>query len=287
MLLTARLQYANTLSRALPARLAGTESLRVHLARRFTTAPPTHDGPPVTETNRAETTLKRFWKTVGVKRQQDGFTVTLDSRPIKTPAGNTLLLPTSKQLAASLIAFEWENQETVLKPHALPMTSIASRAIDFMSDKNTCAELRASLLDYLHTDTICFQNDDPPQLVELQTKYWDPLLDWARKTFDIDLQVSSSILFSSQSEETARKLGEILAKMDPWELAVMERATYTTKSFIISLALIKGHLTAEQAALASQVEVASQIQRWGEVEDSHDVDFHDVRRQLGSAACLL
>lgn len=47
----------------------------------------------------------------------------------------------------------------------------------------------------------------------------------------------------------------------------MERATHTTKSFIIALALVKKHLTVEEAALAAQVEVASQIQRWGEVED--------------------
>ena len=47
----------------------------------------------------------------------------------------------------------------------------------------------------------------------------------------------------------------------------MERATYTTKSFIIALALVHGRINAEQAALASQVEVASQIERWGEVED--------------------
>lgn len=47
----------------------------------------------------------------------------------------------------------------------------------------------------------------------------------------------------------------------------MERVTFTTKSFIIALALVHGRITAEQAALASQVEVASQIERWGEVED--------------------
>jgi chaperone required for assembly of F1-ATPase len=47
----------------------------------------------------------------------------------------------------------------------------------------------------------------------------------------------------------------------------MERVTLTTKSFIIALALVQGHITAEQAALASHVEVASQIERWGEVED--------------------
>lgn len=96
----------------------------------------------------------------------------------------------------------------------------------------------------------------------------------------------------------------------------MERVTYVTKSLLIALALVKRHLTAEQAALAAQVEVASQIERWGEVEDceclvvllgletclctpgiatltdqsrfaAHDVDYHDVRRQLGSAACLI
>lgn len=53
----------------------------------------------------------------------------------------------------------------------------------------------------------------------------------------------------------------------------MERVTYTTKSFIIALALVHGRITAEQAALASQVEVASQIERWGEVEDCTLVCF--------------
>ena len=47
----------------------------------------------------------------------------------------------------------------------------------------------------------------------------------------------------------------------------MERATYTTKSFLIALALVSKQITAEQAALASQVEVSSQIHAWGEVED--------------------
>ena len=48
----------------------------------------------------------------------------------------------------------------------------------------------------------------------------------------------------------------------------MERATYATKSFIIALALVSRRLTPERAALAASVEVNSQIERWGEVEDS-------------------
>jgi ATP synthase F1 complex assembly factor 2 len=53
----------------------------------------------------------------------------------------------------------------------------------------------------------------------------------------------------------------------------MERATYTTKSFVIALALVLRRITSEQAALAASVEVNSQIERWGEVEDSEHLDF--------------
>lgn len=47
----------------------------------------------------------------------------------------------------------------------------------------------------------------------------------------------------------------------------MERVTYTAKSFLIALALVHKRISVEQAARAAQVEVSSQIERWGEVED--------------------
>lgn len=51
-------------------------------------------------------------------------------------------------------------------------------------------------------------------------------------------------------------------------LGGMERAVYYSKSFVIALAMVRQRLNAEQAAQAALVEVRSQIQRWGEVEDS-------------------
>jgi len=50
--------------------------------------------------------------------------------------------------------------------------------------------------------------------------------------------------------------------------SAVERATYASKSLIIGLAVVKKYLTVEQAAHAASVEVNSQIERWGEVEDS-------------------
>lgn len=65
--------------------------------------------------------MKRFWTDVGVEKRGNGIAVTLDARALKMPSGKTLLLPQTKNLLASLIAAEWENQEILLKPHALPM----------------------------------------------------------------------------------------------------------------------------------------------------------------------
>lgn len=72
----------------------------------------------------AEASQKRFWTTVGVEPRDSSLTVTLDGRALKTPGGQRLLLPKEKGLAAMLIASEWDHQETLLKPHALPMVCI-------------------------------------------------------------------------------------------------------------------------------------------------------------------
>ena len=53
----------------------------------------------------------------------------------------------------------------------------------------------------------------------------------------------------------------------------MERATYTTKSFLIALALLRGKIDVEQAAQAAHVEVNSQIEKWGEVEDCKQIQL--------------
>ncbi len=47
--------------------------------------------------------------------------VTLDHRKLKTPGGKVLTIPKDRRLLALLIAHEWENQDEVLKQHALPV----------------------------------------------------------------------------------------------------------------------------------------------------------------------
>ncbi|KAG6841687.1 hypothetical protein C0991_008325 [Blastosporella zonata] len=267
--------FAGQLSRCVRNRggLASLACRRTALCARFYSAPPVQDGPAVSETNRAEATMHRFWNDVGLEKRGTTYTITLDGRALKTPSGKVLALPESKSLLASLVAAEWDHQETLLKPHALPATSIASRAIDGLMEQETRSEVQEALLKYLDTDTVCFYQDYPPQLERLQAEHWDPLLDWARKTYDVEIHKAESLLFSTQPDATKEKFRKVIFEFDQWEMAALERATYTTKSFIIALALVTKHLTVEQASLAATVEVCSQIERWGEVEDSTSQHF--------------
>jgi hypothetical protein len=50
--------------------------------------------------------------------------------------------------------------------------------------------------------------------------------------------------------------------------SAFERAVLASKSYLIALALVEGHYSVDEAAKAAHVEVQSQIDRWGEVEDS-------------------
>ncbi|KDE04284.1 hypothetical protein MVLG_05312 [Microbotryum lychnidis-dioicae p1A1 Lamole] len=243
--------------------------------------------PAEPQTSRAEKMMRRFWKTVSVSPQPDGtYAVMLDKRTLKTPGGTKISLPKQQLAVAVLIAEEWENQLAVLKPHTLPMTSIISRAIDGLSTPDVRAEVVANLLRYLDTDTVCFHEEEPDHLVTLQDAHWNPLLDWVRKTYDVELIKYEGILNTKQPDPTIVKLGGVVADYDEYKLAAFERAVLASKSYLIALGLVEGHLSVDEAAKCAHVEVQSQINRWGEVEDTHDVDHQDVRVRLGSAALL-
>lgn len=64
-----------------------------------------------------------------------------------------------------------------------------------------------------------FHQEHPEPLVRLQKDHWDPLLTWARDTFDIELLTSNSLLLNAQPEATKRKLDEVLQGFDPWQMA--------------------------------------------------------------------
>ena len=93
-----------------------------------------------------------------------------------------------------------------------------------------------------------------------------------------------------------------MSGLPPFELAGLERACLAGKTLLGATRLVVewstelAHLRdetvrekfgVEEAAKAASLEVDFQTGMWGEVEDTHDVNKEDVRRQLGSVVLLV
>ncbi|TPX30778.1 hypothetical protein SmJEL517_g05745 [Synchytrium microbalum] len=230
--------------------------------------------------------LKRFWKNVTVDELPEGFVIKLDGRTLKTPDSKLVLIPKHRKALAYLVAAEWESQDRVLKAHALPLTSILTRAIDSLSDAEIKKGVLDQLLRYIHTDTICYHQAEPETIVQLQNENWVPIIQWLKQEYGIELKTTDGIMAFKQDASVIQALEKVIADLDLIELAAFEKAVMATKSFVIGLALLKRRLSVQEAETAARLEVLHQISRWGEVEDAHDVDREDLKRQLGSVAVV-
>ncbi|KAJ1720374.1 chaperone [Coemansia biformis] len=266
------------------AALASGGSIRVlrrGLSSSHSPAPP-QDDVPVKNT---APVIRRFWRNVGVGERDGHHVVLLDTRPLKTPDGKLVQIALRQRALAWLVAGEWELQKEVLGAHSLPLTSLVSRAIDGLSDPAVRGDVVDKLLKYFQTDSACLHDEGPRALADLQQRHYAPILKWARSTYGIDIQATTDIFALRQSPQAVAALRQAAAGFGPLKLAALERAVMAAKSFLIGLALVEQHITAEEAALASQVEANAQTQLWGELENAHDLDNAAIRQILGASAC--
>ncbi|KAA8916551.1 hypothetical protein TRICI_001305 [Trichomonascus ciferrii] len=241
------------------------------------------------ETNRAERTLEKFWTKVDVKPQEDNhYAVALDSSPIKTPKGNRLVVPSST--VAHLLAQEWSVITSLkIKPHSLPLTSLAARAIDLQDSPNERRDVVEYLMPYLDTDTLLVfapSDDCEGTLRMAQENQYRPVINRAEDFWKVRLNWldGDTMLFgNTQTEETKAIVREWIEGLNPWQFAALERATITAKSLIAGLLVLNRSHTVDQIADLVNLEIIHQTKLWGEVEDTHDVNHADLRRYLGSA----
>ena len=120
----------------------------------------------------SEWAQKRFWKDVAVSEMNDGYSIKLDGRVVKTPLKRTMSVPTEKLAAA--IAGEWDAQDGVVDPTTMPFTRSANAAIDKVADQRN--EVAALISAYGETDLLCYFAEGPDALIERQEAGWRPYL---------------------------------------------------------------------------------------------------------------
>lgn len=219
--------------------------------------------------------MKRFYEKTAVDAVDGGFRVLLDGRPLKTPAKAELLLPTEG--LAEAVAEEWDAQTEEIVPDVMPITRLATTAVDRMPELRDAAV--HEIADYAGTDLVCYRASEPDELVRRQHDAWQPALDWMAKRYDIAFETTVSLVPTPQPEATLARVRSVIEAIDDWPLVGVHAATTTLGSVVLALALWHGELGADAAADASHVDALFEIERWGEERDAtkrHEALTRDV-----------
>eukprot|EP00448_Togula_jolla_P007833 CAMPEP_0170615562 /NCGR_PEP_ID=MMETSP0224-20130122/25406_1 /TAXON_ID=285029 /ORGANISM="Togula jolla, Strain CCCM 725" /LENGTH=275 /DNA_ID=CAMNT_0010941307 /DNA_START=57 /DNA_END=881 /DNA_ORIENTATION=- len=222
--------------------------------------------------------VKRFYKAAQADWNEDSraWRVLLDGKPVRTPKGSLLFLPTEK-LAESITA-EWSAQDGTVRPQDMPLTTLACTTLDLVQPEPAACVDR--LIPYLMTDTLCFE-DGEEKVAQMQRAEWGPVRQWFEGHVGVTLAVTNGLLPPAHGEGTVESIREKLLGRSEWDLCSLEVATHTAKSLVVGLALLdREDVEVEDALRWALLEEHLQIERWGLVEGAHDVAHDEMLKWL-------
>jgi chaperone required for assembly of F1-ATPase len=204
---------------------------------------------------------RRFYVQAAVVAAASGYAITLDGKPVNTPARHTLAAPSLA--LAEAIAGEWNAQGDVIDPAKMPLTRLANAIIDGVADQP--APVAAEIGKYLGSDLLFYRAGEPRGLVESQSHHWDPILAWAGEAFGARFILGEGVMHVAQPE-AALTAGSAAIPDDPWLLGAVHVLTTLTGSALIALAMLRGFLPAEAAWQAANVDEDWNMEQWGRDE---------------------
>ena len=204
--------------------------------------------------------MKRFYKDVAVISGEAAHEIQLDGRPVRTPARAALALPTAR--LAEAVAEEWRRQGDTVDPRSMPFTGLANGAIDQIAPNRE--SFAAGIANYGTSDLLCYRAEGPAQLVEREAAAWDPLLDWARRRYDVTFRVTQGIIPVDQPPETLERLDAAVRAFDPFTLAGLSTLVTLSGSLVCGLAIVEGGHDADAIWTASEIDEAWEVEQWGE-----------------------
>ena len=209
---------------------------------------------------------RRFYKTVDVAPDGEGFAVRLDGRTPRSPAGRPLVLPT--QALAQLSAAEWDAQAEQIDSTRMLATRWAWTALDRAPVHR--AEMVEEVVRYAETDQLCYFADGPSSLVERQERRWGPMLDWAGAKLGVQFHRAQGIGFKPQPPEALQEIRKLAGDLDDFDLTGLTAGAALFGSAILAFALQRGAVTADAAFDLCRLEEDFQEERWGVDAEARD-----------------
>ena len=201
---------------------------------------------------------KRFYTDAGVVESSDGFAITLDDKPIRTPSGRALTAPTRE--IADGIAAEWNAQAEFIDPLTMPLTRLANSVVDAVVDR--VEAVADDIAKYLASDLLFYRAGHPEALVAREAAAWDLVVFWAADALGAHFILAEGIVHVRQPD-TAVAAARAALPDDPWSIAALHVVTSLTGSALLGLALLRGVLDQGQVWAAAHVDEDWNIEKWG------------------------
>ncbi|MFL5295472.1 MAG: ATP12 family chaperone protein [Phenylobacterium sp.] len=202
---------------------------------------------------------RRFYKIVDVAPVDGGFVVRLDGRELKGPKGERVVVPT--RAIAELVAEEWAGQGDTLELAKMHATRLANTAIESVPKaREATAE---AVANYAASDLVCYFAEEPPGLVERQTRLWSPLLDRAEVELGLAFARAAGIVHQVQPRETIARVRALAEQLDDFTLTGLAFGAALFGSAVLAIAVQRGWLTGPEAFDLSRLDEAWQEERWG------------------------
>ena len=210
---------------------------------------------------------KRFYATVDVARGEDGFHITLDGRPLKTP-GKKIAVVLPVLTIAQTMATEWAAQDKVIDPATMPLTRLINSALE--SGEEMVPAFRAEIGKFASNDLLLYRADSPQELVAEQERIWDDVLVKLARKFEVAFQPTIGIIHQAQPVSTLEKLDRTLEGQGLLGLTALVSITGITGSGLLAIALLYQLVSADEVWLAAHVDEDHQIRLWGEDEEASE-----------------
>jgi len=207
---------------------------------------------------------KRFWGGTATMEAEGDFAIALDSRPVRTPKGNIMVLPNAT--LAQLVEAEWAAVGEYVDYEAMPLTRLGFASVDRMGE--VLDDTLAEVLRYAETDLLCYPSEYPAALQAREDAVWLPILAWADAVLDLRFRQNRSLIHTPQPADTLAKIQSLIVAATPYEQAGIMLAIPLLGSVILALALWRGHLTGDAAFDASRIGEDFQSETWGRDEEA-------------------
>ncbi len=205
---------------------------------------------------------KRFYTGAGVAESPEGFAITLDGKPVRTPSGRPLVAPNRE--IADAIAAEWDAQKEFIDPLTMPFTRFANSVVDAVVDRVDA--VTADIAKYFGSDLLFYRAGHPEALVAREAAHWDPVLYWAADALGARFILAEGIVHVRQPDSAIEAARSALPT-DPWLAAALHVVTSLTGSALLALALFYGALDSDRVWTAAHVDEDWNIEKWGVDEE--------------------